>query len=225
MSHNKKKVPETNTKRKTKKKTDDDDSDDNIIEEIDSMKKKVNKKSIARPKGKKDKKIERQEQEQEEEDALSELDINDDDNEPVESAENDEVVINNRLSRSLDRMPNKIIDSKIPIGSLKTDDILNYLMQTSKDSPNPQLVLNYLIQIGKDTLNPQLRYGAINLLRQLTGRRRRYPQNGSKRNENYNNNNSLNRSNSRGRSRGPPSKNSQRSSLNNTHDDLYHDDD
>ncbi|MEM0353991.1 MAG: hypothetical protein QXW79_00280 [Thermoplasmata archaeon] len=52
----------------------------------------------------------------------------------------------------------KVVDPKTPIGELKTDDILTYL-----------------IQVGKDTLNPQLKFGAYNLLMQLTGRRRIYP--------------------------------------------------
>jgi len=57
----------------------------------------------------------------------------------------------------------KMIDATIPIGQLKTDEILSYL-----------------IQIGKRDLNPKLQSGALNLLKELTGRRRHPPKYGSK---------------------------------------------
>jgi len=51
--------------------------------------------------------------------------------------------------------PRRIVDPKTPIGQLNIEDILTHL-----------------IKVGSDTLNPQLKYGAINLINQLTGRRR-----------------------------------------------------
>jgi len=54
--------------------------------------------------------------------------------------------------------PHKEINPRTPIGDLKIEDIFSYL-----------------IQKGNDTLNPQLKYGSLNLLQQLTGRRRRNP--------------------------------------------------
>jgi hypothetical protein len=56
-------------------------------------------------------------------------------------------------------VPRKEINPKTPIGDLNIEDILSYL-----------------IQEGIKAFNPQLKYGALNLLQQLTGRRRKRPQ-------------------------------------------------
>lgn len=86
----------------------------------------------------------------------------------VESSDNDSVV------KQKPRQPFKknLVDPTTPIGELSIVD-----------------GLRYYIQLGESSCNPQLRQGALNLLRQLTGRynnRRRY-QNGSKTNRNYQN--------------------------------------
>ena len=129
-----------------------EEEDDIIEEEVNSPKK--TRKAAPKPKARKGKKVE-----SEEEDDLSELDVEDEEA-PAESGENDEVVSNNAQVRQ----PRKVIDPKTSIGKLKPDEILNYL-----------------IQLGADTLNPQLKFGSINLLNQLTGRRGRPPPYGSNR--------------------------------------------
>lgn len=125
-------------------------------------------------------------------DELSELDIKDEDV-TIESDDNDEIISSHAMSQitplntEINRQENisgKKIDPDTPIGSLKTIEIINYL-----------------IQVGTETLNPQLKSGAISLLRQLTGRRP-YPTYGSKRG-------SFGRGfipRGRGRSRGMPSR-------------------
>lgn len=157
-----KKVNETNNKKK--KQVEDEELEAEELEEEetkDSTKK--NKKTIKQTKDKK-KKADAEEKEDAEEDPLTDLDAEEIDEtaETGESGENDEVV----SSHKQERPPVKVIDPKTPIGTLKTDDILTYL-----------------IQVGADTLNPQLKFGALNLLQQLTGRRRRThpPSYGSKR--------------------------------------------
>jgi hypothetical protein len=98
------------------------------------------------------------------EDDLSDLDVNEDDNTPIETAENDTIIQNN------EKPPRKIIDPKTPIGQLSIQD-----------------GLSYYIQLGEESCNPQLKYGALNLLKQLTGKQRRYPPRyGSKSNRNFN---------------------------------------
>lgn len=51
----------------------------------------------------------------------------------------------------------------------------------------PDKILSYLIKLGNDTLNPQLKFGALNLLKTLQGRRRRRTAYGSKRGGGYQN--------------------------------------
>ena len=146
-----KKTEETNTRRKSKKVVEEEEEDvtsDEVIEEPKSGRKTASKAKPAK-KGKK-----RVEDDDEDSDELSDLPV--DDIEALEdSGDNDEVVTNNKP----DRPPRKIIDPKSRIGSLGIDDILAYL-----------------IQVGEQNMNPQLKYGAINLLGQLSGRRRRPPQ-------------------------------------------------
>jgi hypothetical protein len=106
-------------------------------------------------------------------DELSDIELNEEEV-PIESDDNDEIatsystnqilstyVEKNRLENSFGS--GKKIDPNTPIGSLKTVEIISYL-----------------IQVGTETLNPQLKSGALNLLRQLSGRRP-YPLYGSKR--------------------------------------------
>lgn len=147
------------TSRKKKKEIEEEVEDiiNDDDEEEDETPKKSKKETSKSSKSKKSKKAD------EDEDELSELEGVDDEELPVESNENDEVATSQRS----EKRPVKIIDPKTPIGSLKTDDILSYL-----------------IQVGTDTLNPQLKYGALNLLQQLTGRRRR-PMYGSKSNRGF----------------------------------------
>ena len=145
-----KKTP-TNNKKELKKKTKKDEDEEDSLEEIieddeEEAPKKTKKKTAQKSKGKSKK------AESEEEDELSDIDDEEDDNSPLETNENDEVVTSNKP----DRPPIKVVDPKTPIGKLKTDEILSYL-----------------IQQGTDSLNPQLKYGALNLLKQLTGRQRR----------------------------------------------------
>lgn len=146
------KKPET--KNKKGKYHEEDDSIDDIIEEDEleeATPKKASKKSKKSSKGKK--------KQEEEEDELSEIEVDDEDNAedednvPVETADNDQVV-----STQKQKTPIKKIDPKIPVGELKANEILSYL-----------------IQLGDDNLNPTLKRGALNLLLELTGRRRRHP--------------------------------------------------
>ncbi|MEM3061961.1 MAG: hypothetical protein QW303_00245 [Nitrososphaerota archaeon] len=114
--------------KKKNKKIKEKDGDE-VVEEDESVK------SVKTPK-------------KEDEDELSDLELVEEDSNQIEEGP----------LESQKNQPTKVIDPKTPIGDLKTDDILTYL-----------------IQIGKDTLNPQLKFGAYDLLMQLTGRRRRYP--------------------------------------------------
>jgi hypothetical protein len=142
-------------KKKNKKVEEDEENvEDEIIEEEEEETPKKSKKTVSKPgKAKKGKK-----EESENEDELSDLEVDEEDGNTIESTENDEVI-------TAQRPPIKIIDPKIPIGQLSIQD-----------------GLSYYVQVGTDTLNPQLKYGALNLLNQLTGRRRRPPQTfGSKR--------------------------------------------
>ena len=169
-----KKAQEPTTKKRGKKVVEEEDVDDIIEEEEEqpSSKRSNKKQSVKSSKTSKRKK-----QESDEEDELSDLDVDEDDC-ANESADNDEIVTTHKH----ERQPIKLIDPKVPIGDLKIDE-----------------VLSYLIQLGNDTLNPQLKFGALNLKQQLIGRRRRPPQNfgGSKRN-NFGPNPRFNRNNQYG---------------------------
>lgn len=136
-------------KKKSRKPKEEEIEDEIIEEEIEEKPKKKTSKS----KSKKNKKVD-------EEDELSDLDVGDEVDEDIESGmdgdDNDEIVSSGK-AKSI-KPEKKVIDPNTKIGSLKTDDILSYL-----------------IQIGTDTLNPRLRSGAINLLKELKGRRRRQP--------------------------------------------------
>ncbi|XWV25918.1 hypothetical protein QJ857_gp1162 [Tupanvirus soda lake] len=198
-----KKSQETNTRKNKKIVEDEEQEDENLEDEIledeeeSTPKKKSSKKTAPKNKPKKGKKADA-----EDEDELSDLDVDDEDDAPaIESAENDKIV----SSQKHERPPIKVIDPKTPIGNLKTDD-----------------VLSYLIQVGTETLNPQLKYGALNLLKQLTGRRRRHPPPtyGSKSNRNFNNRGGFSQRGGRGgRNSGP--RNQSRSQANNSAEDLY----
>lgn len=135
-------------KYKRNEEEEEENIEDEIINEDEGNTKKSSKKKSSKiEKNKKNKK-----NENEDEDELSDLDVEDENN--AESINNDEIVSTYKPEKA----PIKFIDPKTPIGALKTDD-----------------VLSYLIQVGTDTLNPQLKFGALNLLRQLTGKRRRHP--------------------------------------------------
>lgn len=135
------------SKKKSKKYVEEDD--DEIIE--DSPKR--TRKSSSKSKGKKVKKV------KEEEDNLSEIDIDEEENQD-DGEENDEVV-----NSKPNRPERKRIDGENPLNTYKTDEILSYL-----------------IQMGIDTMNPGLKTGALDLLNTLKGRRRRFtPNYGSKR--------------------------------------------
>ena len=150
---------ETTPKRNKKIVEEEEEEEENIEDEIieeEPPKRKSSKKVVV--KGKNNKKGKKDE----DEDELSDLDVDEEDQPAIESAEND-VVISSQIH---DRQPRKMIDPKTPIGQLSIQD-----------------GLSYYIQLGEDSCNPQLKYGALNLLKQLTGRRRNGPQNfGSKSN-------------------------------------------
>jgi hypothetical protein len=159
-----KKPQETNRRKNKKVEEEEEEEEEFMNEEEEVPKKSSNKKSSA--KGKSVKKSSKR-VEPDDEDDLSDLDVEEEDTPAIESADNDTVV-----SQKRERTPAKLIDPKTPIGELKTDEILSYL-----------------IQVGTQNLNPQLKYGALNLLRQLTGRRRpaSRPAYGSKSNRNNSN--------------------------------------
>jgi len=149
MSRKKEKVG-TLTKRKSKKIDNDTENEDEIVEHEESVKR--DKRSIKKGKKKTD-----DSDNEEQEDELSEIEVNDE-NENTTGGENDEILIGNKSNK-----PQRTnIDPKTPIGNLKTNEILNYL-----------------IQVGDHTLNPQLKFGTLELLAKLTGRRyKRYSYNG-----------------------------------------------
>lgn len=137
------KKTEETTRKKGKKVEEEEEVDDDIIEEEDQPR---GRKKAAPKKGKKSRK-----DDDEQEDELSDIDID----EEAEGAgnqdtgDNDEIVPGQKFVR-------KVVDPKTAIGKLKPDEILNYC-----------------IQLGEDACNPQLKFGALNLLNQLTGRRRK----------------------------------------------------
>ena len=169
-----------------RKKITEDDEIDEILE--DDPPKKVGRKTTTKGKsikkestkgrgrGRKNKKEE--EEDDEVASDLSDVDVEDQENQFQEDGENDELL----EAKDVNKPTRKPINPKTPIGDLKTEDILSYL-----------------IQIGGDNLNPQLKYGALNLLNQLTGRRgRNFQQNNRGRDFNnfrgsYNNTNQRNR--------------------------------
>ena len=145
---------------KKSKKHEEVDEVDVDVDEVELVSKKTSKKS-SKDKSSKKKPIEV-------EDDLSELDIDDDDDIPAhESAENDTVV--QTVQKEREKPVRKTIDPKTPIGELSIQD-----------------GLNYYIQLGDQTCNPSLKYGALNLLKDLTGRRRPGQNYGSKSNRNGN---------------------------------------
>lgn len=205
-----KKAQETSKKR-TKKMAEEEEDEDEIIEEDEApVKKNTRKQSTKNSKSKGKKKAE-----SEEEDELSDLQVDDDDD-TNESGENEEVV----MSHKREKQPIKKIDPKTAIGDLTVED-----------------VLNYLVQKGIDNLNPTLKFGALELKGQLTGRRRRHPQTyGSKRNNygpnpRFNNNrgNQYSQGSNRGGLNGLNGRNMQQSSSRNPQrqsypqEDLYND--
>lgn len=164
--------------RKMRKNKDVDDDVDDLIDEEDVQKKnkKDSKKGLKMKKNKK--------ASSDDEDELSDIDLNEiDASSPLSEENNNDEMVSNKKQEHFERHPRKIINPETTIGELKTDDILTYL-----------------IQIGEETLNPQLKYGAINLLNQLTGKKKRHsPNYGSKRgnynqhyNHNFNNRNNFN---------------------------------
>jgi hypothetical protein len=204
-----KKTRETTNKKNRKIEEEDEENIDEIIDEETPKKKSAKKASMVTSKtSKKGKKPEIKEdiKEADSEDDLSDLDVDDedtlDDNDrPVESAENDTVV----SSQKHERPPRKIIDPKTPIGQLSIQD-----------------GLNYYIQLGEESCNPQLKFGALNLLKQLTGRRRRYPPTfGSKTNRNFNPRGGFQQR--RGGGIGRQMQKSQTRGVQNSNEDLYGD--
>lgn len=152
----------SNSSKRRSKKEEDDEEQEVEIEENESKKKSTSKKpSKTSAKSKKSDKSDKSDKPDktgnDSEDDLSDLDV-DEEVSQLEITDNDEVVV----SQKPERPPRKLIDPSTPIGQLNTQDILSYL-----------------IKIGEDNLNPQLRFGALNLLQQLTGGRRR-PAYGSK---------------------------------------------
>lgn len=178
MPRGKKNQEPTTTKRGKKVVEEEEDEDvEDLIDEEEAPPKKPNKKTPAKTtaRGKKSKK---NVSEEEEEDDLSSIDVDEEDA-PNESGETEEVISTHKAEKP----PHKVIDPKTPIGQLKPVDILSYL-----------------IRVGIDDANPTLKYGALNLSKQLTGQRRRTPNYGSKGNR-YNQNN-YNQNNYRGGFRG-----------------------
>lgn len=121
----------------------------------------------------------KKETESEEEDVLSDIDVEEDDMPAVESDENDNIVSHRK------QVFHKEIDPNTPIGELRADDILSFL-----------------IEMGKRDLNPQLKFGALNLLKTLKGNKRHpnrhYGSKGPSNNYNHNNYIPNNRNNTRG---------------------------
>ena len=206
------KKTQESSKRKTKKVVDDEDFEEEIVNDDEEQEELPKKKSSKKPAAKSKTPKKNKKSDPDEEDDLSDLDVDDEDTPAIESADNDTVV-----SQRHERTPPKIIDPKTPIGQLKTDDILSYL-----------------IQVGSDTLNPQLKYGALNLLKQLTGRvRRPQQQYGSKSNRNGFNQRTVGGFAPRGGNGGnngrnqnnytPNNKNKHRSQQKDNNDDLYDD--
>lgn len=182
-----KKSDEGSYKKKSKKVVDDDfeEMEDEIIEDESPKKSRKTK----------DKKTKKSRKSNDtDEDDLSDIDVDDEN----DHGENDEVVSGGAPRRPV---PRKEINPDTPIGDLKTEDILSYL-----------------INVGTDTLNPQLKFGSINLLNQLTGRRRRPPTYGSNRG-NFNRGGGGGGYMSRGRGRPQPMKGSRPSQ--NPNDNLY----
>jgi len=168
-----KQIDEPESKRRTKKSKEEET--DNVIEEEQIIKK--DKKNASKIKGKKYKKTSEADAE---EDELSDLDLEEEDQTNNNNETNDEIIDSSKNNQLRER---KIIDPKSQIGKLKPDEILSYL-----------------VQLGADTLNPQLKWGSLNLLKQLTGKRiYRPPLYGSKRNGPGNNFRDNNNNNYRGR--------------------------
>jgi hypothetical protein len=141
----------------------EEEIDDEIIDEEPVVKKgsKKGAKTSASTAKKSSKKA-KPAKDEDDEDELSEIDIDDEDapdeEEEDQEEDHDEVVhsaAGHGAHQERPPVPRKVIDPKTPIGQLNIED-----------------VLGHLINVGTETLNPQLKYGAINLLNQLTGRRR-----------------------------------------------------
>ena len=133
-------------------------------EEEEVEQKKSSKNSSKNSSKKSSKKLSKKSKEKiNDEDELSDLDVDD--------GEQDEVISTKSVTSHQSEI--KIIDPKSRLCDLK-----------------PDAILTHLIKVGTDELNPQLKIGALNLLRQLTGRRRKHPPmyGGSKSNNYYNQN-------------------------------------
>ncbi len=105
-----------------------------------------------------------------EDEELSDLEVEAEDA-VVESTDQNDMITSNQSNFN---NKFKTIDPKSRLCDLKADAILNYL-----------------VQLGNNDLNPQLKYGALNLLRQLTGtgKRRNHPQMYGNQPHGYNNHN------------------------------------
>ena len=136
-------MPRRKEEFKLKKKNRDDDSDD-LIDDDD---KKVKKSKVKPPK-------------KDDEDELSELELAEEDINQIEDPQNNKKKEDiNPLEdfQNNDKRPKKeVVNPKSPIGELSTSEILSFL-----------------IKRGEDQLNPRLRSVSLNLLLELTGRRRR----------------------------------------------------
>ena len=146
-------------KKKVKKIEENDEVSDEEVQEEGEDEKKSKK---TKKHSSKTKKVD------DEDDELSDLDVEAEEA-VVESADQNDMVTSNQSNFN-----NKFrtIDPKSRLCDLKADAILNYL-----------------IQLGNDDLNPQLKYGALNLLKQLTGKRRNHPQMYGNQTHGYHNNN------------------------------------
>lgn len=169
----------------------EEEEDEDLLEEEPVKKSKKNSK-VDKKKSKKEAAPE------ESEDDLSDLDIEDDIAEGNDSGDNDEIISHKSRKNEKERQPIKKIDPETPIGSLKIDEILSFL-----------------IQKGDESLNPQLKFGSLNLLKELTGKKRRGQMYGSKSNRNNFNNGNNNTRGFNPRNRGGGSTNGQSGRYNN----------
>jgi hypothetical protein len=130
-------------------------------DETEEVKKISNKKKT--PTKRKVKKV--KDESEDDEDELSDINIENENNV-------DEIINEDESIKKIDRQIKKI-DPKTPIGELKIPEIFNYL-----------------INLGEENYNPRLRFGMINLLKELMGQKRhynnhRFQHSGSKNNGTY----------------------------------------
>jgi hypothetical protein len=148
-------------------KEESEESEEEIIEEESPPTKTKSKKSTSSKTTSKAKKTgsksksKSSKAEEEKEDQLSDIEVD----EEGSDNDNDEIVTAKQV-----KPERKMVNPKTPIGDLKIDE-----------------VLSYLVQVAESSLNPQLKYGCINLINQLKGRRRRpnQPMYGSKSNRGF----------------------------------------